>query len=245
MKDFNTILRTIGLNESEIKVYLALMERGPSLGRELSASTHLSKQGTYSAVQSLVQRGFVSSVLRGKKQYFQAESPRRVSQAIKRKIEDLKTVSSDIDAAIPELELKMGGEKPIVKLFEGKEGIRAIIDEFRSSPPKEVIEMTDLNALNKMLSPEDLKPLKLKLDQLGTKTKAIYFGQSSIMRSSTEVVFLEDMKGFLSTIAISDNKILLITFEGKMYSIILESNVLAGALKYIFERAYRSLKKER
>lgn len=245
MKDFRSILKTMGFLESETSVYLALFEKGSLSTREISTITRLSRQGTYLALEALKDRGLVSTVSRGRKNFFQPEPPEKILDLLNRKILDLGGVAKDIKGMIPELTLKMGGEKPIVKLFEGKEGIRAIIDEFNSTPPREVIEITDLDALNHILSLVDLKPLKQKLDQLGTRTKAIYYGHSQLTRKSTQVVLVDELKSFRCSIAVSEDKILLVTFEGKMYSIILENRSLSKTMKYIFELAFESLQREK
>ena len=64
------ILKKIGLNDKEIKVYLALLKNGPTKPASLAIITKLNRATLYNIAQSLVSRGIVSSDLSGKSLIF-------------------------------------------------------------------------------------------------------------------------------------------------------------------------------
>ena len=239
MKDIHAILASFGLLESEIKTYLAALTNGPSTVLDLTKKTHLSRQATYTSIEALSKRGLMSSVHRGKKQYYTAERPDKLLSYAKRKETEMSDMIKDLAAALPELELQAGGEKPVVKVFEGKEGLRAILEDTRLSKPNALHEITDIDAMNMVLTPQDLEPYWQELRRLGTKiysfTKLDRLQDESLVK---RVTLPKEESDFKAHIGVHGNKIALVTFEGGMHSIIIESQGLAKALRIIFDRAY-------
>jgi predicted transcriptional regulator len=246
MKDITSILRSIGLLDSEIKTYMAALEHGSQTALDLAKSTKLSRQAVYTAIESLIERGIMSSVMRGKKRFFAAEHPQKLLAYAKRHAVEMNDRVQDLERSLPELDLQIGGERPTVRMFEGKEGVRAIIVDMEESMPSPVNEITDFDALSKMISLEDLLPLKRKLDKTKTKVKGIYSGTPlSPVRPTVDRHYLpKEYKDFHSNISIYGDKVALVTFEGKMYSVIIESHILANTLRILHELALKGIIRE-
>lgn len=126
MKDISSILHSLGFLDSEIKTYTSALEHGPATVIDLTKHTRLSRQATYVVIDQLTKRGLMSSVVRGKKKYYVAEDPEKLLSYAQRREVEIKERIRDLESVLPELKMKVGGEKPIVKLFEGKEGARAV-----------------------------------------------------------------------------------------------------------------------
>ncbi len=243
MKDIAPILKSLGLLDSEVKTYLLALENGPGTVLDLAKSTKLSRQAVYVAINALTERGLMSSALRGKKRFYAAERPSKLLAYAKRHESEMKERVQDLQQILPELELQIGGERPTVRVFEGKEGIRAIIADMGESRPKQTNEIADLQAMNTILTPEDLKPMRLELKRFGTKVRGIYAGPATGKTVEADRYFLpKELSGFKSDITVYDDKIALVTFEGKMYSVLIESANLAKALRTLFELAFRGVK---
>ncbi|MFA6603884.1 MAG: helix-turn-helix domain-containing protein [Patescibacteria group bacterium] len=242
MKDASPILRSLGLLDSEIKTYLAALERGPSPALDLAKHAKLSRQAIYLAIDSLTERGLMSSFLRGKKRFYASEEPGKLLSYAKRHEAEIKDKIADLERLLPDLELQAGGEKPIVKVFEGKEGLKSIIEDIQGSAAKESYEISDLEALYKVLTAEDLKEMRLNLKHRGRRVRGIYAGKATgnIVQSDRKYLPLEK-GGFKANIGIYGNRIVLVTFEGKMYSVIVDSKPLARALWILFEYAFQGL----
>jgi len=153
MADLKAIFNAIGFLKSETKTYLAGLELGPATVIDLSKKTGLSRQATYQAIKLLSERGILSSMQQGKKTYYVAESPKKLLSYAKRYEANVKERLKELEEAVPELSLLVGGEKPVVRLFEGKEGSRAILEDIALSKPKEVWEIGDLVAFRKVFPP--------------------------------------------------------------------------------------------
>lgn len=240
MKDLSPILQSLGLLESEIKTYLGALRAGPSTIIDLAKAAKQSRQATYTAVDALTERGLMSSVLRGKKNFFSAEEPERLLAYAKRREAYIKDKVRDLEENLDELKLQRGGERPIVRMYEGKSGLKAIIEEMKNMGNKTIVEIADLDALYGVLTPEDLLEMRNVLKRQGTKGKALYAGTPSAKIVDAERMMLPaKYRGFKADIGVLGDKIELITFEGKMYSVIIESPALAKTMEILFELAFR------
>lgn len=130
-----TILKKLGLPDKEIKVYLTLLEYGPISVRSLAELANLNRGTVYDTLKSLQERGMVSYYHQETKQHFVAEDPAKLFKLVQDKEEELKSTKSKIKEIIPELKSLQdkGGSKPTTKFYEGKAGVRFILDDVLSS----------------------------------------------------------------------------------------------------------------
>ena len=247
MKDISPILKALGLLDSEIKLYLQALEDGPGTVLDLAKATGLSRQAIYVAIESLTGRGLMSNALRGKKRFYAAEHPDKLLDYAKRRDTEMHERVQDLERMLPELELASGGEKPVVRVFEGKEGLRAVMADLRNTETKESLEIADLEAIYQVLSAEDLAALRDSVKKGKTKVRGLYAGQAQESANTIDRISLaKEQGGFKSHIGTyGDDKIALVTFEGKMYSVIIESKPLTKAMRILFETALGTGKKAR
>lgn len=243
MHDITPTLRSLGLLESEVKVYLAALEGGPSTVIDLAGATRLSRPATYTAIETLTERGLMSTVQAGKKRLFSAEHPDRLLQYAKRRESELAERVADLERALPDLALRVGGEKPIVKSFEGKEGIQAIIEDIREARPQRIDEITNVDAMRAVLAQGELQPIRQELERIGTKVRGLYAGSNLRPSLNTDArVLPERLRHFKGNISVSGKRIAIITFTGKLHSIMIESEDLADTLRTLFDLAWETAK---
>lgn len=127
------ILEDLGLSKGEIKVYLALLELGPTkVGRIIKKSKQASS-AVHNSVNALVEKGLVSFIKRGKIRFYQTVPVKQLLDFI----EDKKKRIMEI---LPELELKqkLAEEKQEAEIFEGTKGILAMLNRLiEEAEPKE------------------------------------------------------------------------------------------------------------
>jgi len=118
------IIEELGLSEAEVKVYLALLETGSTLAGPIIKKTGLHRGTTYQILQRLKEKGLVSSIIKGRKQYFKAAHPDRLMDVLKEKQERLKEI-------LPRLKLRAeaGKEKQEVSVYSGVKGIHSVMDK--------------------------------------------------------------------------------------------------------------------
>ncbi len=117
------ILEELGMSKSEASIYIALLETGSALAGKIIKKTGFHRGTTYQILQRLIEKGFVSAIVKGKKQHFQAVHPERFSQILKERKERFEEV-------LPKLKAKheSSKEKQDVTVYHGIEGIKAVME---------------------------------------------------------------------------------------------------------------------
>ena len=83
------VLEELGLSPAEAKIYLSLIEIGSTLAGPIIKRTGLHRGTTYQILQRLKEKGLVSSIVKGKKQYFEPANPDRLMDSLKEREEKL------------------------------------------------------------------------------------------------------------------------------------------------------------
>jgi len=130
-----TILKKLGLGDKETAIYLSLLEHGSASVRELAGLTKLNRGTTYDILKKLQELGLVSFFHKNTKQHFIAEDPDRVMKLLYDRESELKIAEEKIKILIPQLKSlqEKGGDKPVTKFYEGRAGIKFILDDILSS----------------------------------------------------------------------------------------------------------------
>ena len=241
MKDIQPILSALGLQESEIKTYLASLSKGPSSIADIAHASGYSRQAVYLAVESLTKRGLMSSSGSGKKMLYNAEHPEKLLAYAKRREAEMKDRIEDLARIVPQLELQAGGEKPVVRVFEGEEAMQGFIHELGSIQADEFFEMTDLEAMRTSVTEADLEPLRKALRKKQPKAFGIYVGEPSgkSVSGSMRYYLGREYGGFKSNIGLYGKTISLVTFVGRKHSIVIENEDLVKAFKLLFRLALK------
>lgn len=133
-----TILKKIGLNDKEIKVYLTLLEYGAISVRGLADITDLNRGTVYDILKKLQDQGLVSYYHQKTKQQFVAEAPEQLLSLIRDRETELKQAKGRVEQLLPELKSLQDkdGNKPVTKFYEGKSGVMHILKDVLSSVNK-------------------------------------------------------------------------------------------------------------
>jgi len=118
------VLEEFGLSEAEARIYLALLETGSTLAGPIIKKTGLHRGTTYQILQRLKEKGLVSSIIKGKKQYFEPASPDRLMDVLKEREEKLQSIIPSLNE-----KLKASKEKQEVTVYYGIKGIRSAMDK--------------------------------------------------------------------------------------------------------------------
>ena len=124
-------LKEFGLSDNETKIYLVLLEHGMLNPTQLAKKTGLRRTYIYDAVEGLLERGIVNSILVKNKKHFQAVDPK-----VLREIFELKL--NHLDEVLPKLSKLFGSarEETVVELHRGKYVYRTLIKDLLSSLQK-------------------------------------------------------------------------------------------------------------
>ncbi|TSC95502.1 MAG: Transcriptional regulator, TrmB [Candidatus Berkelbacteria bacterium Licking1014_2] len=127
--EYENLLTQFGLKPQEAKVYLASLKLGQATVGRLAETADVQRTFVYDIVRDLSERGLMSQIeIRGKLHF----SPVSLEQFQKIQENKLKKFAE----ILPELKAleKTTGDRPRVRFFEGKEGIRFALEDTLNQP---------------------------------------------------------------------------------------------------------------
>lgn len=119
-----TPLEKLGLQESDIKVYLSLLKRGLSTATQIAKHTELNRSHTYDKLDLLLKKGLISFVIKNNVKYFQASNPEKILDYISEMQKEIK----DIIPALNKIQIKPES-KTSVELYQGNEGMKTVFKD--------------------------------------------------------------------------------------------------------------------
>lgn len=238
-------LLQFGLNEKEISVYLSLVSLGPAPVRLISKQAKVNRGTSYDILKQLVELGLVSYYKEykqeDKRQYFVAEPPRKILDAVENKKRGLETLKINLNKTLPELEslYEKSGAKPVVKYYEGYSGIKIILQD--------VIETMKVAAQKTyfVYSSADIREYLYKAysnfneDRLKNKigVKVIAIGKGGELAGLDERKWLSREHGSPTYLLMYSGKIAMITLDAiqNPAGVVIENQGLYETQKMIFE----------
>lgn len=115
------ILQKLGLSETEARVYTAILKLGSGTVSTISKMAGSHRPTIYKSLSLLIEKNLVSRSRLGKRTVYVAEKPTVLSSLFE-------VFQDDFKQALPDL-LKLysrAKHRPIIRYFEGKEGVRHI-----------------------------------------------------------------------------------------------------------------------
>jgi sugar-specific transcriptional regulator TrmB len=243
MLQWNTLLKTLGFTDSESKIYLISLEMGPSSVQDIAKKANVSRVTTYAVIESLAKHGLMSTTEKGKKTLYSAESPERLVSFVNNRMKEMENTLREVQSSINELKLIQHGDKPVVKMFEGKEGFKAIQDDILKTAPDTILEMSNFDSMRQHFKREELTPFVENLDKKNIKAEAIIASTIPFMkRALTNIhnISIEDHP-FFGNITVYANKVALSSFQGKNITVLIESEIIAQTMREMFHLAVKGI----
>ncbi len=122
MNKIDETLLKLGLEEQEIKTYLALIDYGELTATKLSEKSGLGRVHTYQVTNKLIKKGLVSYVIKNNVKYFSAADPELLLKDLEEKEENLKKILPQLNARKNTL-----NEETKVEVYRGLDGINSIL----------------------------------------------------------------------------------------------------------------------
>ncbi len=240
MPDYRSLIKSIGLNESEVAVYMAALETGPAQAQLLVKKSGFSRPATYLAIDQLVQKGLMTSIVKGKRNLYAAEPPERLVDFGRSQVNVLSSKVGEIEAVIEDLRLMRKGERPTVKFYEGIEGLKAIMHDLVESHPEMTYEIANLDAVKNVFSAQELESAQKIIAKFKAKGQALLAGKVSRVREGVEARLLPAELGeFFGDVIIYGDKVAMVSFKGKVSGVIAENKVLADTYRILFGLAWK------
>lgn len=243
------MLKELGLTDGEIKTYLAVLNLGPSSALDLSIATGLTRQSTYNATQRLSDLSLLDFSVRGNISVFSAKDPSCLINFAQSRQRNMDTLVKELSELVPELKMQSGGEKPSVSIPEGKEGLLEAMTVILQSGPGGGYELVDFEAVREKLADHAYEEMEQMVAKQGVRDVTAFFTDSAPdnMLEAVQKAYIipgED-GGFKSVVCAFEKKIVLVSLRDKVHTIVIEDELLAGALRLLFKYAAIGLEQQK
>lgn len=241
-----------GLSEKESSIYLALLKLEVAGVNEIAKSTKINRSTAYVTLESLKEKGLVSISDDKKVRRYVATSPEVLLRTAQNLAEKQETIKKRMEVIVPELRAlhKDTKQKPIVRVFEGKQGLISAFEDTLESKEKLMRVSSSVGALLGIM-PEYFPEYVKRRVQLGIKMHGIHpndeFAQKLIeigpKNFDKPVLVPKEKYPFPADLAIYDNKIGYMSPEKGGIAIIIESKEISDVMKSIFDLAWEEAKR--
>ena len=240
-----TNLVAFGLTEKEASVYAAALEIGAATADQLAKHSGIKRSTTYLQIEQLQSIGLMSTFEQGKKTLFTPESPENLARLIERQKKDLELKQDFLRKELPELTqlFKSAGERPIVRFYQGKEGIVTIREEMLHLENKETYVYFAADEMEVLFSDEERDVYTERRIKLGIKTKIMYTRKKgpfvdlpSQLSERKYLGITSDGPG--SDIVVYDNKTAFLSMAGNVFGVVIESEKVKRSTLTMFSELW-------
>lgn len=134
---FEEQLKEFGLSDTEVKIYLILLERGTLSPSIISEKLGLHRGYTYDLLERMREKQVISTIKQNNKRQYQAVKPQSLIELIKLRVENLQAI-------VPKLnKLELSQKKDVlVEVHEGKRALLTLLrDIVEHTKGKELLAM--------------------------------------------------------------------------------------------------------
>jgi sugar-specific transcriptional regulator TrmB len=117
-------LHHAGLTENESKVYVTLLELGPSHAGLISRKSGLHRRVVYDTIEMLIQKGLIGYIMKNNVKLFQASNPERVLELIKEKEQYVNEIMPQMLSLFSKTK-----EKEETNFYKGKNGLKTVFED--------------------------------------------------------------------------------------------------------------------
>lgn len=125
------IFEKLNLGTNETRVYLALLEQGPSNAGRLAKKVSMPRSSLYGFLSNLAERGLVTQSEKENVKLWQAKAPDELLNVFDDRINELELAKDSLDKIVEDLTKKQVTDftLPRFTYFEGVEGVRQILKD--------------------------------------------------------------------------------------------------------------------
>ncbi|MFA5258744.1 MAG: helix-turn-helix domain-containing protein [Candidatus Pacearchaeota archaeon] len=229
-------LKQAGLTENESKIYLALIDLGPSLAGEVARKTGLHRRTVYDTIEMLIQKGLIGYIKKNNRKLFSASNPQRLMEIIQEK-------KNIIAPFVQSLEQRYSSkkEKEETNFYKGKEGLKTIFEDQLSS--KEILILGASPKAYEILQfyfkwyDKTRKQKKIKTRIIATDKK---IQESKIPLA--EIKYLPEKYANPVSVNIYEDKTAIILWASEPIAILIKNKEIAEAYKTYFELMWKIAK---
>ncbi len=241
------ILEDLGLSKSEIKVYTKLLEIGTSSAKDIIYKSKLQNSVVHRALNSLIEKGLINYILKGKHKVYSATEPEYFFSYIEEK-------RKQFEAIFPKLKEKQLAQRKETQtsMFKGRRGISEVYHKLILQSKGEFLtfggskETTDFMGITWWQNMY-AKRINNKLHQRHiASTEVLPYIDPFLKMKLTNMKFLpkEQFSQYQET-AIIDDFVAITIFADEGYCILIQNKDVADGYKKNFEMMWNLAKEKK
>lgn len=240
---FEKYLEEIGLSEKEAQIYLALLQVDSDSIQDIAKKTDINRTTVYPVLESLAKKGLVGEIQDGKKTLYQAAPPERLETFVERQQIILEEHASRLKDIIPQIKSiqREQGERPVIKLFDGREGAISAYEEFfnlKNQSEKEGYFLFNQNILQRVFTDDERKKFREIRKGKEVYPNTIYNnknGDGDFTSNGTRIRIDDEKYPIKVDMTTIGDSIIITTLGEKMMSLVIKSSDIADTFKSIFK----------
>ncbi len=238
-------LRTLGLNASEIRIYLFLLGYGLATPSQIAKGTKTQRPNTYHVINSLMEKGLVMEQKNGKRNAYLTSDPESLLAALEHK-------KNIVEAILPDLRGLRSTQrnKPTIQYFDGLSQIQEIYQ--MTLQGKEIIALGSTDRLYQLMPKfveswlENVKSKGIVLRDIVTHLSGDAAAHKMIasLKGYYDAKVLPQSAGeFTTDILIWDDHLALITLEEPYFGTVITNSSLVNTFRQVLDLLRDSLPK--
>ncbi len=246
--EIQPLLQQLGFSDKESRVYLALLSGGPSSVRRLADHSDMNRGSVYDVLKSLQRMGVVGFYQKHKKQFFMAEDPEKLVDAVERREQSFAALRRRLAELLPEIRSLYvhGGAKPVVKYYEGEKGVSLILRDVlqtMSEHPDKLYRVYSSAALRESLYKEFPHFTKERIAR-GLKVRVVAIGPGGEDSPQAERRWLSEKAGAPTYSIIYGPKVAFFSLDKSNLplGVLIEDSGIAETERLVFDHLWDMLK---
>ena len=231
-------LMDAGLTKTEAKVYLAVLQLGPSNAGLVTRKSGVHRRSVYDAFDRLIEKGIVGYIIQNNKRMYNATDPERFLDMLKEKQENIQKILPDLKA-----QFGFSKEKQETSFFKGRDGIKAVFEDMIRE--KKEILVLGAGSIAKEIVKYYFPRYESRRADAKISIKYIYDEKDRRPRSYplAEIKYLPSE--FMSNVAFNvyGNKLAIILWEQKPLVVLINNQKFADGFKRYFNCMWQLAKK--
>lgn len=244
----------LGLTPKEAQIYLVALELGPSPVQDFAKQSGVNRATAYVMVESLIERGLMSSVERNGKRLFAAEPPERLKRVVYDEEARITDAKSALDKILPELAtlVQAAPERPRVRFYEGIDGLEAMRQDFFGGEKKyELLLISSADDYHRVAALARRLPHAKRVEHTRGFERCIFTSQrpaAELKKIMPSVEHIERHRvphgeyPLSGEIAVYGDKVAMLSYHGKVMGVLVESPFLAQTATSLFNLAWQTAK---
>lgn len=230
-----------GLSKKEFRAYQSLLGLKKATVLELSQISGINRPTLYRLLEKLIKKGLVSEIYEGKKHFYIAENPEKLISYLSEQRKKIKNMLPSLISLEAE-----ATERPKIKFFEGKEGIKNLYDELL----EERCEILGFAWSDKVFKELPFhfdfvkKRVKLKIPVrlIVPDTKITRERKRLGKRELRTMKLIKNLKPFDAAYFITEKKVITFSLKRWFVGVLIENKEIAEGLRAFFESYWKELK---